>query len=367
LIAVGDCRADVVGSLLRPPELLAARQDRLAGALTPAQYKRIEDAAVDSALRLQEECGLDVVTDGELRRTFFTAVITDALEGIGLTDGATTTWHADGSDTTETIRLPVAVTGKLRLRRSLGVEEFAYVRSRTSRVVKVTLPSPLMLAYFWAPDVSRAAYRHPFEMFADAAQIVLDEARELAALGCEYIQIDAPELATLVDSSQQAYFADLGIEPARMLTEGVDLIDGCAAVPGVRFVMHLCRGNNRGRWLASGGYESIAEAVFGRAANFDGFALEYDSPRAGSLEALRHVPDGRSVVLGLVSTKSAAVERAEAIEERVREAMRHVPADRLALSTQCGFASEDLGNPVTEAAQRAKLELVATVAHAVLG
>jgi 5-methyltetrahydropteroyltriglutamate--homocysteine methyltransferase len=203
-------------------------------------------------------------------------------------------------------------------------------------------------------------------MFADAAQIVLDEARELAALGCEYIQIDAPELATLVDPSQQEYFASVGIEPDRMLNEGLDLINGCADVDGVRFVMHLCRGNNRGRWLAEGGYESISKSVFGRAGNFDGFALEYDSPRSGSLDALRDVPDDKSVVLGLVSTKSAHVESAADVEERLREAMRHFPREQLALSTQCGFASEDGGNPVTHDAQRAKLELVAKVAHACL-
>jgi 5-methyltetrahydropteroyltriglutamate--homocysteine methyltransferase len=220
-----------------------------------------------------------------------------------------------------------------------------------------------MLAYFWSPAVSSAAYADPFEMFADAAQLILDEARELAELGCQYIQIDAPELATLVDPAQNAFFAGIGIDPQRMLTEGVELINGCADVPGIRFVMHLCRGNNRGRWLAEGGYESISRAVFRRATNFDGFALEYDSPRAGSFEALRDVPDDTSVILGLVSTKTAEIEDAGAVERRLRQAATFVPAEQLAVSTQCGFASEDHGNPLNVAAQRAKLRLVADVAH----
>lgn len=360
---VGFPRADVVGSLLRPADLLEARGRRLAGEIAPADYKRIEDGAVDAAIALQERCGLDAVTDGEMRRMFFTGVITDALNGIELVTGAPTTWHSAASDETETIELPVVVTGRLSRRGALGVEEFTYARGRATRTLKVTLPSPLMLAYFWSPEHSSAAYDDPFDMFADAAAIIREQAAELIALGCEYIQYDAPELATVVDPAQAAFFADLGIDPERMLSEGVDLIDHCADLPGARFAMHMCRGNNRGRWLAEGGYESISRRVFGRAKHIDAFALEYDSPRAGSLEVLADVPDDRTVILGLVSTKVDEVEPAARIEERLDEAARHFPREQLALSTQCGFASEDLGNPVTPAHQEAKLRLVADVAH----
>jgi 5-methyltetrahydropteroyltriglutamate--homocysteine methyltransferase len=356
--------SDVVGSLLRPPELLAARAQRLAGELSAYEYKRIEDAAVDDALALQERCGLDVVTDGEMRRMFFTGVVTDAVEGIELTDGQTTTWRDRGEEALS-IQLPVAVTGTLRRRRSLAAEEFAYARGRTDRLLKVTLPSPLMLAYFWSPQRSTAAYRDPFALFADAAAIIRAEAQELADLGCRYIQIDAPELATLADPTQASYFAALGIDPERMLDEGVELIDACADVPGVRFAMHLCRGNNHGRWLAEGGYEAISRRVFPRAPNIDAFALEYDSPRAGTFDALADVPDDRTVILGLVSTKSERLEDPDVLAARVEEAACHFPRERLALSTQCGFASEQSGNPISPGVQEAKLRLVADVAHRV--
>jgi 5-methyltetrahydropteroyltriglutamate--homocysteine methyltransferase len=359
-------RADVVGSLLRPPRLLEARAARLAGTIEPGDYKAIEDDAVDQALALQEACGLDAVTDGEMRRMFFTGSITDALEGIELVRGAPTTWRSDTSTATETIELPVVVTGTLRRRGSLALDEYLYARERTAKVLKVTIASPLMLSYFWSPEHSTAAYDDPFAMFADAAQIIREQALELVEHGCRYMQIDAPELATVVDPGQARFFAGLGIEPERMLTEGVDLIDACADLGPAHVVVHMCRGNNRGRWLAEGGYESISKAVFGRARHIDGFALEYDSPRAGSLEVLRDVPDDKRVVLGLVSTKTDLVEPREAIEGRLEEAARHFPREQLALSTQCGFASEDHGNPVTPEHQRAKLELVADVAHSLL-
>ena len=361
----GPPRADVVGSLLRPPALLRARTAWQSGRLSSADYKRVEDDAVNDAIALQEYCGLDVVTDGEMRRMFFTGVVTEALEGIELTSGQTTTWHGTDTDD-ESIQLPVAVTGKLRRTRSLATEEYSYARARTTKPVKVTLPSPLMLSYFWSPEHSTVAYADPFTMFADAAAIVTGEVRELAALGCRYIQIDAPELITLSDPTQVAYFDALGISGERMLDEGIEIINACADVPGVRFVMHLCRGNNRGKWLAEGGYGAISRKVFSRAHNFDGFALEYDSPRAGTFEALRDVPHDKTVILGLVSTKSGRVESREEIVARIDDAARHFPRERLALSTQCGFASEQTGNPITAEAQAEKLTLVAEIAHSVL-
>lgn len=362
---ISPARADVIGSLLRPPGLLRARTEWQSGRLSSADYKRVEDDAVNDAIALQERCGLDVVTDGEMRRIFFTGVVTEALDGIEFTAGQTTTWHGTEADD-ETIQLPVAVTGKLRRRRSLATEEYSYARARTAKAVKITLPSPLMLSYFWSPEHSTSSYHDPFAMFADAAEIIAAEARELAGLGCRYIQIDAPELITLADPTQVAYFGALGISADRMLAEGIELINACADVPGVRFVMHLCRGNNRGKWLAEGGYGAISRKVFGRASNFDGFALEYDSPRAGTFEPLRDVPDDKIVILGLVSTKSNRVEQREEIVARIDEAARYFPREQLALSTQCGFASEQSGNPITPEAQAEKLTLVVEVARTVL-
>jgi 5-methyltetrahydropteroyltriglutamate--homocysteine methyltransferase len=364
---MNEVRADVVGSLLRPSALLEARAARLAGSIDPVAYREVEDRAVDEALVLQEACGLDAVTDGEMRRMFFTGSITDGLDGLELVTGAPTTWRSDGSTATETIELPVVVTGTLRRAGSLALDEYLYARDRTPKVLKVTIASPLMLSYFWSPEHSTAAYGDPFAMFADAAGIIREQALELVEHGCRYVQIDAPELATIVDPGHARFFADLGIDPERMLTEGVELIDACADLGPAHVVVHMCRGNNRGRWLAEGGYESIAKAVFGRARHIDGFALEYDSPRAGSLEVLREVPDDKRVVLGLVSTKSDRLESPDEITARVEQAAAFFPREQLALSTQCGFASEDQGNPVTRELQRAKLELVAQVAHASLG
>jgi 5-methyltetrahydropteroyltriglutamate--homocysteine methyltransferase len=364
VLSISDCRADVVGSMLRPIALLEARQRWQQGELHTSDYKQVEDRAVDEAIDLQQRCGMDIVTDGEMRRMFFTGVVTDALEGIELTAGQTTTWHGEeGSGDPLSIQLPVAVTGRLRRRRSLASEEFSYARARATQHLKVTLPSPLMLSYFWSPERSIGAYLDPFALFADAAEIIHAEARELAALGCRYIQIDAPELITVADPTQAHYFASQGIDPERMLEEGIELINACADVPGVRFAMHLCRGNNHGRWLAEGGYEAISRRVFTRAENIDAFALEYDSPRAGGFEALSDVPDDKAVILGLVSTKSPAIEGAAELADRIAGAARYFPREQMAVSTQCGFASEQSGNPIDTMVQEAKLRLVADVAH----
>jgi 5-methyltetrahydropteroyltriglutamate--homocysteine methyltransferase len=360
-------RADVVGSLLRPPALLEARGRWLRSELDTPSYKHVEDQAVDQALALQESCGLDVVTDGEMRRLFFSGVITDAVEGIELTPGQTTVWQSGEPDAQELkLQLPAAVTGPLRLRRSLATEEFAYARGRTDRLIKVTLPSPTMFSYFWSPTKSTAAYHEPFELFRDATEIIRQEVHELARLGCRYIQIDAPELITLVDPSQAEYFAHLGVDPERMLDEGVELVNACADHADVSFTMHLCRGNNHGRWLAEGGYDAIARRVFQRATNFDGFMLEYDSSRAGGFEALAEIPDDKRVTLGLISTKVGDNPSLEQLTGRIDEAARHFPREQLAISTQCGFASEQSGNPITPEQQAQKLRLVAQLAHEVL-
>jgi 5-methyltetrahydropteroyltriglutamate--homocysteine methyltransferase len=358
-------RAEVIGSMLRPAWLKQARLDFAAGRLSIGQFKRLEDRAVDAAIALQERCGVDVVTDGEMRRSGFVAPLTDYVEGFEAAAFDTRRWRGGVAEDGEVnLPVPLTVTGKLRRRRSLTAEEFIYARARAARPLKATLPSPLMLALRWSPEHSAAAYPDPFALFADAVDILRTEVDELVALGCEYIQIDAPELATLVDpSTRERVYAAHGISPERMLGEGVEMLDAVADASEITFGLHLCRGNNAGHWMSAGGYEAISREVFARAMRYHIFLLEYDTPRAGSFEPLRDVPADKRVVLGLVSTKTDALETSEALIARIDEAARYFPREQMALSTQCGFASVVAGNPIAEATQEKKLRLVAEVAR----
>jgi 5-methyltetrahydropteroyltriglutamate--homocysteine methyltransferase len=359
-------RAEVIGSLLRPPALQEARRAWEAGQLPTPEFKRVEDRAVDEAIALQEKAGVDVVTDGEMRRSGFFGPLTDVLDGMSPLPAPPTRWRGPTPQDEVTFQAAVCVTGKLRRRRSLTAEEFSYARGKASRPIKVTLPSPLMLALRWSPEHSTAAYSDPFALFADGVDILRQEVRELAGLGCVYIQIDAPELATLVDdTTQRGLYEARGISTARMLGEGIEMLNAVADAAGVTFGLHMCRGNNRGYWLSQGGYEAISKQVFQRATRYDIFLLEYDDSRSGSFAPLADVPRDKHVVLGLVSTKQNTLEPAEAIVARIEEASRYFPREQLALSTQCGFASVWQGNPIDAATQEAKLRLVADVAHRV--
>lgn len=356
-------RAEVIGSMLRPDYLKQARANFAADRLSTAQFKKSEDRAVNEAIAIQDEVGLDVVTDGEMRRSTFVGPLVDYVEGIEPVPFMTRPWHKPTADETE-LPVPFSVTGPLRRRRSLAAEEFIYARARTSRPLKATIPSPLMLSFLWSPEYSAAAYPDPFALFADAVDILRQEVHELASLGCEYIQVDAPEIATLVDPAtrKKAYDA-VGVSTARMLGEGIDMLNAVADAPGVTFGIHLCRGNNAGHWMSAGGYEAISKQVFPRAARYQIFLLEYDSWRAGTFEPLADMPRDKIVVLGLVSTKSDELEPADGLAARVDEAARYFPREQLALSTQCGFASVAAGNPIKQETQRAKLKLVADTAH----
>jgi len=335
-------RADTVGSLLRPEYLKLAREQHEAGQLATAAYKEIEDRAVDQAIAMQEGVGLDVVTDGELRRHTFIDQLTEAVEGLspdaGDSDHIPVPFHDEAGQLKSVFAIPLSVTGKLRRQRMMTVEEFSYARARARRPVKVTLPSPLMLFLVWSPQRSRDAYRDPFELFADGLQLMLEEARALASLGCRYIQI-----------------------------EGVDMLNELATIPGVTFALHLCRGNYDSGWISSGAYEANSKQLFQRATNYDVFLLEYDDERSGSFAALSDIPDDKVVVLGLVSSKFDAMESPDQLAARVGEASRFFPHQQLALSTQCGFASAGPGNAISEGAQENKLRLVAEVADRVWG
>lgn len=360
-------RAEVVGSMLRPAYLKEARAALEAGQMPIQRFKRIEDRAVDQVIATQEGSGVEVVTDGEMRRFLFMGPITETVAGIEMVEhGTVMPWASPDGETEWTS--PAAVTSKLEKKRSLVCEEYSYARARARLPLKVTVPSPLVLFGFWNTRYSRAAYADPFAMFADAARVGRSEIEELVALGCEYIQVDAPELATLVDPRVRDWADAQGMPADRMLTEGIDLINSMVEdISGVRLAIHLCRGNNAGMWMASGGYDYIANALFERATAFDAFLLEYDDPRSGSFEPLAQAPQDKQIVLGLVSTKSSREESISELVARVDEAARSFPREQPGISTQCGFASIAAGNPITEEAEEHKLRLVAAVAGSAWG
>jgi 5-methyltetrahydropteroyltriglutamate--homocysteine methyltransferase len=360
--------ADVLGSLLRPEFLKRAMEDRDAGRIDQAEFKRIEDRAVDQAIAVQEGAGVDLVTDGEMRRFGFADQLWQAIEGIEpAPDQAPIPFYADGDGEDMTFASPMRVVGRISRRKMMTVEEFAYARAKARLPLKVTLPSPMLLFLLWSDEHSRAAYSDPFELFADATTLMHEEAQALAELGCQHIQIDAPDLGQLADPAQREDWEQRGISAERALTEGADMCNAIADVPGVSFSLHLCKGNYRSRWIGAGGYEQIAKQVFPRLGNFDRIMLEYDDARSGSFEPLAELPDDMVVVLGLISTKHDALETPEELDARIAEAARFHPHDQMAVSTQCGFASVAVGNEISEAAQERKLRAVAELAQRTWG
>jgi methionine synthase II (cobalamin-independent) len=361
-------RTDVVGSLLRPPFLLEARQQLEAGALTQAAFEETEDKAVDAALALQEEAGLDVVTDGEMRRLSFQSQMPAAVEGFGEWDIAAFLWgewHSDEIGDMSVERPPLAVTGKLRRKRFLSAEEFTYARGRTDRLLKVTLPSPSLFANFWNPDRPPQAYASLEDYLADVAEILREEVDELVRLGARYIQLDAPHYPLLLDPGYRDFYESRGWPADRWLDLGLELDNLVIGDhPGVTFGMHLCRGNQASRWLVSGGYDWIAARLFPRV-NAERILLEYDDERSGSFEPLAEVPENKVIVLGLVTTKSSRRETVDELAARVREAAAFMPLDRLAMSPQCGFATSILGNALTYEDEKAKLETLVRAAELV--
>lgn len=369
---VTPIRAEVVGSLLRPPELVEARAAFRAGLVDQAALRAAEDAAVDEALRLQESAGVDVVTDGEMRRSIFFDFFVSGLEGLSPLPGLTVRFHGRRPEDGMEVTVPFTVTDRIAARGCPGVAELEYARARTSLPVKVTLPSPMMILGFWN-ERSHAVYPDPFELAADAAEAVRGWMLELANAGCEYIQIDAPELAeAFADARVRAEYEERGISAAEFLDVGTELVCGLGDVdlPGTRLAMHLCKGNGTQSWIAEGGYEALATRVFDRARGFDAFLLEYDDERSGSFAPLEALPDDKTAVLGLVSTKWTELEGVERLCARVAEAARHHPLRALALSTQCGFASASetaAERRITSETQDAKLRLVSAVADRVWG
>lgn len=357
-------RSDVVGSLLRPGYLTEARAQYEVGRGTPAQFKAIEDRAVREAVALQEAAGLDVVTDGEQRRYAFYGHLIESLEGFDKLGGWAIPFR-DESGEQLVLQRPVVVE-RLAWKRSMCAEEWVFLRAITQRPGKVTMLSAQQAAAYYDPEKSKSAYPTRDAYLADIVDFSRREIAELIRLGCDYIQIDAPQYAALLDPRMRDGYRQRGADPDEMIDRCIEMdnamIDGH---PGVTFAIHICRGNNQSKFYASGDYEPIAR-IFSRT-RFQRFLLEYDDARSGGFEPLRHVPEDRSVVLGLVSTKKPQMETADELKRRIDEATRYIPLERLALSPQCGFASTMEGNRVTQDDQRRKLELVASVAREVWG
>jgi 5-methyltetrahydropteroyltriglutamate--homocysteine methyltransferase len=357
-------RSDVVGSLLRPAYLKKAREDHEAGRMADAEFKRIEDRAVDDAVALQLRCGLDVLTDGELRRYAFFGHLVDATDGFDKTGGWSIPFRDEKGN--EVVQTRPVVVSKLRRKRHMCAEEYTYLRARTDHPAKTTLLSAQQAAAYYDPKKSSGAYPTVDAFLADLVDLLRDEVAELVRLGCTYIQVDSPQYAALIDAKIREGYRQRGNDPDRLLDLSIELDNAViAGHPNVTFGLHLCRGNNQSKFYASGDYSPIAK-VFAKT-NFQTFLLEFDDERSGGFEPLAHVPADRVVVLGLISTKKSALESKDEIKSRIRAAEKIVPLDRLALSPQCGFASTMEGNLLTEAEQEAKLRLVVETANEVWG
>jgi 5-methyltetrahydropteroyltriglutamate--homocysteine methyltransferase len=356
--------SDVVGSLLAPPELAEVQSYRPVRQVGREELRELQDRVIDDAVAMQERAGVDVVTDGELRRVQFFDQFVTGMAGLGPGAGGSATFHSDdGKDVS--FQIPVCVQEKIEFTRPLAVEEFSYLHGKTDKTIKVTIPSPLLLISVWNDELSRAAYSDPFELFADGVEQIKKQIEQLRDLGCEYVQIDAPELIQgFADEDVQAERREQGLDAERFKAEGIDYINAALDVPGISRAVHLCRGNYAGMWTARGGYEELARACFKRAPNVDVWMLEYDDDRSGGFEPLRDLPDDKAAVLGLVTTKRASMEEPGRLRARIDEAAEFHPRELLGISTQCGFES-GTNAPLDSAQQEAKLRLVAEVAEEV--
>jgi 5-methyltetrahydropteroyltriglutamate--homocysteine methyltransferase len=354
----------VVGSLLRPPHLVQAREALDAGRIGLREFKKTEDRAVDEAVALQEVAGLDVVTDGEFRRYAFFGHLIDAVEGFDKFGGWAIPFH-DEQGKELVFKRPVVVE-KLRWRRSMCAEEFVYLRARAARPTKVTLISTQQAAAYYDPEKSKGAYPTRDAYLSDIVDLTRREVDELARLGCAYIQIDAPQYAALLDPALRDGYRQRGSDPDRLIDACIEMDNAViGSHSGITFGLHICRGNNQSMFYASGGYEPIAR-VFQRS-RAQRFLLEYDDERSGGFEPLKSVPEDREVVLGLVTTKKPRLETVDELRRRIDEAATFLPLDRLALSPQCGFASTMAGNRISAEDQQRKLQRVAETARLVWG
>jgi 5-methyltetrahydropteroyltriglutamate--homocysteine methyltransferase len=361
-------RADQVGSLLRPPELLQARQAYQAGNMDIAALRHVEDRAIAAAIDMQRQVGIEVYTDGEMRRDAWMSDVAEAVDGF-IDDHHMLHWHTpDGSTEDEPSRAKV-VAATLRQVRRLTAHEVAFLQQHAPGLCKITLPSPVSISQSgYKPGVSDTAYPTRAQFLADLVRIMQGEMQALVAEGVAYIQLDEG-FTGYVGEDWRTRLQQRGIDPDRALADDIAAENACYdALPReqVTLAMHLCRGNSKSRWSRSGGYDWLAEQVF-TALHVDRFLLEYDSERAGGFAPLRFVPKGKIVVLGLVSTKHGQLEQQDDLLRRIDEAAQYVPYEQLALSPQCGFASVAEGNLLSPDEQRRKLALVVETAQRVWG
>jgi 5-methyltetrahydropteroyltriglutamate--homocysteine methyltransferase len=360
-------RADHVGSFLRPAELLEARKRT---ADDPEGLRALEDRHILRILEKQKELGFEIFTDGELRRRNFMSDFTDAVEEFDLGDAVRRDWKADNEEPA-----PIAVAGivnaKLRQVRPLTGHELPFLKKHSPGAIKMTLPSATQFpAIAYKRGVTDKVYPDRAALLWDIVDIMKQDLARLSTEGVSYIQIDAPRYSYYMDPKWREWIkTELQAQPDALLDQAVRADNACfdaARRPGITLAIHLCRGNNRSHWYAEGGYDAIAEKLFSTM-KVDRFLLEYDDARSGTFEPLRFVPKGKTVVLGLVSTKKPELEDADMLARRIHEAAQYVPLENLALSPQCGFASTAEGNLLTEDDQWAKLRLVTETARRVWG
>ena len=361
-------RADHVGSFLRPQRLLEARDRSAKGEIGPEQLREVEDDAIAEIVRFQEDVGLRSVTDGEFRRTYFHIDFLEQLGGVK-TQPPMLVKRADGS---EELAPPVMrVVDKVRHVKDIQKADFAYLRSQVSagHTPKVTIPSPTMLHFRGGrAGISREHYPDLEPFYQDVADAYGDELRSLAAAGCTYVQMDDTNLAYLCDDKMREAARSRGDDPDELPHRYAGFINRLVAQKpaGMTLAVHLCRGNFKSTWAAQGGYEPVAEALLSEM-GVDAYFLEYDDARSGDFKPLRHLPKGKTVVLGLVTTKLGQLESKDDLKRRIDEASKYVPLEQLCLSPQCGFSSTVHGNAIAVEAQRAKLRLVIEVADEVWG
>ena len=347
-------RADHIGSLLRPKKLREAFRAHSEQKLDDKAFRAAQDEAIRDVIRLQRECGLDVLTDGEFRRISYWEKFVRLTKGLEVRDASFTFHDAEGHETKFTAPY---VSGKVSRSGPITLDEWGVGNT------KMTMPAPSTMHFYRFTDWG-SAYDKAEAFFKDLGRVYQGEIADLAARGCRYVQIDEVAVAMLCDPAVREKVKAAGEDPDRLVDLYVDAIN--EAVKGkpknVTVGVHVCRGNYKGKYLSEGGYDSVAEKFLGRT-NVDHFLLEFDTPRAGGFAPLRFVPKGKGVVLGLVSSKTPALEKVEDLKRRTAEAAKYIDQDRLAISPQCGFASTMGGNPVTEADERAKLKLCADAAR----
>jgi len=359
-------RADHIGSLLRPRKLRDAFRKHAAGEMPDADFRAAQDQAIREVVKLQEDCGLQVVTDGEFRRISYWEKFVRLTQGLVVKEAVFKFHDEHGHESDFTAPY---VSGKVSRKEPITADEYGFVSKSTRRNIKITIPSPSTMHFYRFTDWGdRKAYGDAAAFFVDLGKVYQQEIAELAAAGCKYVQLDEVAIAILCDPAAREKVKKAGGNPDELVDLYIEAINQAVKgkPAGVTVGVHVCRGNYKGMYLSEGGYDSVGERFFGRT-RVNHFLLEFDTPRAGGFDPLRFVPKDKGVVLGLVSSKTPVLEGIDALKRRAEEAAKYVDASRLAISPQCGFASTMGGNPVTEEDEKAKLRLCVEAAKAIWG